>query len=135
MKHITYDTLYRLWWSEGCTDGDIAQLYEVPKKKVTNLRHTWGVKVPETILKEFEEHCPQDSALRVHSEVSEGVLLSRTGRRFLQRIEELNDLELESVRLELARRYEVFVEAKQEVEFFEVLQKVIAQHWPDESHR
>ena len=53
IKQISYETLYKLWWKEECTDGMIAELYDVQKKKVMNLRHKWGVKLPDTILNEF----------------------------------------------------------------------------------
>jgi hypothetical protein len=123
IKRITYETLYKLWWKEECTDGMIAELYDVQKKKVTNLRHKWGVKLPDTILNEFRDRfegkipsVEEDKARRA---------VSREKVVLLQKIHDLNDGELEALSLELARLYPAFAEIKQEADFFAEIERAV----------
>ena len=125
MQTMTRETLYQLWWQEECTDSMIAGLYDVPRKKVTNLRHKWGVKTPETILDEFEQQFAgviPDQETAVPSKPR-----SQDADWLLRKIGDLNDLELESLRLELARRYPVFAEARQEVDFLALVERAVRQ--------
>jgi len=123
MKQVTYETLYQLWWKEECTDDMIGQLYGVTKKKVTNLRHKWGVKVPETIVNEFQEKFT--GIIPITPEHIEAKVISADGAELLRKIHNLNDLELESVRLELSRRYTIFSEVKQEVDFLAAVKEAV----------
>jgi hypothetical protein len=123
IKQITYETLYQLWWKEECSDGVIAELYDVQKKKVTNLRHKWGVKLPDTILNEFRERfdgripsIEEDKALKT---------VSREKAGLLQKICDFNDGELEAFRLELNRLYPAFSEMKQEVDFLSAVERSV----------
>lgn len=123
MKQVTYETLYQLWWKEECTDDMIADLYAVTKKKITNLRHKWEVKVPETIVKEFQEKFTGTVPTASDPIRSKGI--SPDGAALLRKIHNLNDLELESLRLELSRRYTIFSEVKQEVEFLAAVEQAV----------
>ena len=123
MKQVTYETLYQLWWKEECTDDMIADLYAVTKKKITNLRHKWEVKVPETIVKEFQEKFT--GTIPTASDPIRPKGISPDGAALLRKIHNLNDLELESLRLELSRRYTIFSEVKQEVEFLAAVEQAV----------
>lgn len=130
MKHITYETLYQLWWKEECTDGIIAELYGVSKKKVTNLRHKWGVKTPETIINEFQERFTGeipglDGDVESNAASADVILL-------LRKINDLNDIELETLRIELARRFSAFSEVKQEVDFLRAVESAVRNFRPRE---
>ena len=130
MKQVTYEVLQRLWWQEECTDSEIAALYDVPRKKVTNLRDKWGIKPVNIMVRAFEQRFPEDIPLSeqtapVREETQEAVFL-------LRKVNELNDLELESLRLELSRRYAVFAEAKRETDFLTAVEKVIREFWAAE---
>lgn len=124
MRNITRETLYRLWWGEERTDGDIADLYDVPRKKVTNLRHTWGVKAPETIVEEFVERFPD--SIEMADEAEPPKRLSRTASSLWRKIQELNDTDLETLRLELGRRYDVFAHSATEVEFLSLVERIVS---------
>lgn len=126
MRSMTYEELYQLWWKERCTDSMIAALYNVRKTKVTNLRNKWGIKVPETIVKEFDERFPEQIP-PFESDLKRSV--SEEAIALIQRINDLNDLELESLRLELSRHYQLFSQVTQEVDFLMAVEKVIQQFW------
>lgn len=127
MKTVNPETLYTLWWREECTDAAIADLYGVDRKKVTNLRHKWGVKAPDTIVNEFAERFEGEISKPGEDEQAKPV--SRAASALIRKIHDLNDLELESLRLELGRRYTLFADVKQEVEFLAAVEKVIQQFW------
>lgn len=123
IRQINYETLYRLWWKEACTDGMIAELYDVQKKKVNNLRHKWGVKLPDTILNEFRERF--DGRIPTVEEDKALEPISREKATLLQKIRELNDGELETLRLELSRTYPAFLDIKQEVDFLLAVERAV----------
>ncbi|WAH36955.1 hypothetical protein [Alicyclobacillus dauci] len=122
IKNVTYETLHRLWWKEQISDEAIAKLYDVPKKKVTNMRHKWGIKSPETIIKEFEERF---TGMIHQAGDDESASASPETNFLIQRIEDLNDIELESLHVELARRFPIFAEATNEVEFLELVRRAV----------
>lgn len=125
IKQIAYETLYQLWWKEECSDGSIAKLYDVDKKKVRNLRHKWGVKLPETIINEFVEQF--DGRIPTLDEDKELKTVSRESATLLRKINDLNDGELEALRLELIQRFPVFSEIKQEVDFLSAVERSVRQ--------
>jgi hypothetical protein len=125
MKQITYEVLYQLWWKDECTDEMIADLYDVSKKKVTNLRHKWEVKMPETIIREFQEKF--NGTIPDEEEDSQSDVVSADAAAIIRKIHNLNDVELESLRVELARRFPAFSEVKQEVEFLASVERAVRQ--------
>ncbi|KPV43809.1 hypothetical protein [Alicyclobacillus ferrooxydans] len=123
IKQLTYEILHHLWWDEDCSDGDIAKLFGVTKKKITNLRFKWGMKVPETIVSEFETR--SDGCIPAVEENEKVSVLSKEATVLLRKLNGLNDVELESLRLALARRFPAFVEVKQETDFIQSVERVI----------
>ncbi len=122
MKLVTYEVLYQLWWVEECPDKMIADLYDVATKKITNLRHTWGIKMTDAIVSEFKAKFTGEipPAKRNHRTSVSGHVGA-----LIRKVEHLNDIELESLHLELARHFKAFAEVKQEVEFVDALKRVI----------
>ena len=123
IKQLTYEVLHHLWWEEDCSDGDIAKLFDVTKKKITNLRVKWGMKVPETIVNKFETRC--DRGIPTIEENEKGSALSKEATVLLRKLNGLNDIELESLRVALARRFPAFAEVKQETDFIQSVERVI----------
>jgi len=124
-KELTIDVLYHLWWREDCTDGMIANLFDVTKKKVTNLRHKWEVKMPEAIVKEFEERFSGE--ILPQEDMGKQRMMPRDLAVIVRKVEELNDIELGILRVELAQRFTVFAEVKTEVAFFEAVERAVSQ--------
>lgn len=122
---ISKEALYQLWWSEECTDEKIANLYDVSKKKITNLRHKWGIKLPEVIVAELESKFAGELLYEDDSPTTD--VLSRDAAHLLNRIKGLNDIELETLRTELASRFSAFSDLRQEVEFFQTLELALRQ--------
>lgn len=127
MKSVTYEILEQLSWIEGCSDAAIAELYGVNKNKIHNLRLKWGIKFPDTMLRAFEARVPQGMA--EINELQTANSVSKEAQRILRRIEQLNDLDLESLRLALAQQYPVFANVRTEAEFFSMIEQVIAAYW------
>lgn len=125
MKQLTNSMLYQLWWTDECTDEAIADLYDVPKKKVTNLRHKWEVKMPEAIIREFQEKFK--GTIPVEEEHSRRKATSADGAVLIRKIHSLSDIELESLRVELARQFPAFSEVTQEVEFLALVERAVRQ--------
>lgn len=123
MQQLSNEGLYQLWWTEECTDVMIADLYDVEKKRVTNLRHKRGVKMPEAILNEFEERFTGEVP-RLEDE-PQSMSVPADAAVLLRKINDLNDIELESLRMELARRYTAFSDVKQEVDFLRAVESAV----------
>ncbi|GMA63643.1 hypothetical protein NZD89_27620 [Alicyclobacillus fastidiosus] len=125
MANLTHEMLHQLWWREDIADVAIADLYGVAKKKVTNLRHKWGIKTPETIVREFEEKFGGEVPDVEGDPQSPAV--SKEGRLLIQKIYDLNDIELESLRAELAHRFAIFRDVKKEVDFLALIERAVRQ--------
>lgn len=125
IKQLSYDLLYQLWWEDDCSDGEIANAFDVTKKKITNLRFKWGLKVPETIVAKIEQQ--SDGSIPTLEEDQRVSAVSKEAALLLRKLNGLNDIELESVRLALARRFAAFAEIKQESEFLDAVERVIRQ--------
>lgn len=120
---LTYEMLHQLWWEEDCSDGAIAELFDVAKKKITNLRFKWEMKVPETIVHELETRF--DGSIPTIEQDSKVNVLSKDATILLRKLNGLNDIELESLRVALARRFPVFADVKQEVDFIQSIERVV----------
>lgn len=125
IKQLTYEVLHELWWEQDCSDGTIAELFDVSKRKITNLRNKWGMKVLETIVNElatqFDGHIPtmeEDEKVNV---------LPKEATVLLRKLNGLNDIELESLHVALARRFPAFAEVKQEADLMESVERVVRQ--------
>ena len=125
IKQLTYEVLHHLWWEVDCSDKDIAKLFDVTKKKITNLRFKWGMKVPETIVNEFEKRF--DGCIPTIEENEKVSTLPKEATVLLRKLNGLNDIELESLRVALARRFPAFAEVKQETDFIQSVERVIRQ--------
>lgn len=125
IKQLTYEVLHQLWWEEDCSDGTIAELFDVTKKKITNLRNKWGMKVPETIVNELATRC--DGHIPTIEEDKKVSVLSTEATVLLRKLNGLNDIELESLRVALARRFSAFADVKQETDFIESVERVVRQ--------
>ncbi|WP_436664000.1 hypothetical protein ACOALA_20205 [Alicyclobacillus acidoterrestris] len=125
MSAVTYDMLHQLWWIEEIPDVMIADLFGVPKKKVTNLRHKWGIKTPDVIVREFEEKFTGD--IPDQTESGEAPDVSAEAAALIRKINHLNDIELEALRVELAHRFPVFSEVQQEVAFLATIERAVQQ--------
>lgn len=125
IKQLTYEVLHKLWWEDDCSDGAIAELFDVTKKKITNLRFKWGMKVPETIVNEIETRC--DGCIPTIEEDLKVNKLSKEATVLLRKLNGLNDIELESLRVALGRRFPAFAEVKQENDFIQSVERVIRQ--------
>jgi hypothetical protein len=125
IKQLTHEVLYQLWWEEDCSDGDIAKLFDVTKKKITNLRFKWGMKVPETIVNEFERRW--DGRTPMPEENDRVSALTKEATVLLRKLNGLNDIELESLRVAFARRFPAFARVKQETDFIQSVERVARQ--------
>ncbi|MFB5190935.1 hypothetical protein [Alicyclobacillus fastidiosus] len=125
MANLTQEMLHQLWWREDVSDVAIADLYGVPKKKVTNLRHKWGIKTPDTIVQEFEEKFAGD--LSSAEAATELPAVSKEGAMLIRKIYDLNDIELESLRVELAQRFALFGDVRKEVDFLALVERAVRQ--------
>lgn len=125
IKLLTYEVLHQLWWEEDCSDGAIAKLFDVTKKKITNLRFKWGMKVPETIVNAFETRF--DGCIPTIQEDEKGNSVPKEVAGLLRKLSGLNDIELESLRVALARRFPAFAEVKQETDFIQSVERVVRQ--------
>ncbi|QSO48828.1 hypothetical protein [Alicyclobacillus mengziensis] len=125
IKTLTYEVLYDLWWEEDCSDAAIAKLFDVSKGKITNLRFKWGMKVPNIIVNAFEKRC--DGRIPTIEEDERESASSKEVTVMLRKLNGLNDIELESLRVALARRFPAFAEVKQETEFIQSVERVIRQ--------
>ncbi len=125
IKQLTYEVLHQLWWEEDCSDGTIAELFDVTKKKITNLRFKWGMKVPETIVNEFEKRC--DGCIPTIEEDEKVSALPKEATVLMRKLNGLNDIELESLRVALARRFPAFAEVKKESDFIQSVERVVRQ--------
>lgn len=125
IKELTYEFLHHLWWEEDYSDRDIAKLFNVTKQKITNLRIKWGMKVPETIVNELETRC--DGCIPTIEGSEKVGTLSKEAAVLLRKLNALNDIELESLRVALARRFPAFGELKQETDFIQSVERVIRQ--------
>ncbi len=132
IKKITYETLYQLWWQEDITDEMVAKLYDVRKKKVTNLRHKWGIKTQDAIVNEFQSRFL--GTIPTEEEDLQSKAVSPDAANLIRKINDLNDIELESLRLELARRFQSLSEVTQEADFLTAVERAIRQFGAKNDH-